>query len=602
MFARGSGIILHPTSLPGPFGIGDLGPSAHRWLDWLADAGQNIWQVLPLGPTGYGDSPYQCFSAFAGNPVLISPEKLVEDGLLDPSDLASPPLFPQHAVAFEDVNRYKFALLHRAFERFQSLTLPSREETVAPPPMGPLKPAGGPLKPAVGLSGDVPAPNEAPVAPPFRPLLAKGGTEESASSIPDSFHAFKESNSAWLDDYALFMALKQAHGDVVWTQWPRDIALREPAALASWRQLLAVQIEERKFWQFLFFRQWTALQCHAHQRNIRIMGDLPIYVAHDSADVWSHPSLFCLTPDGEPEKIAGVPPDYFSATGQLWGNPIYRWDEHARTGFAWWIERFRATLQLIDIGRLDHFRGFAAYWEVPAGETTAINGQWIKGPGEALFAAVEAQLGKLPIVAENLGVITEDVQALRNQFGYPGMAILQFAFGKDPMAPSFKPHNYVHNLVAYTGTHDNDTVVGWWTQGDQGDHSRTTEDIRREREFTRRYLNLGPPSGSSQTSVPRSAQMLHGAETPLIAPSGEPSTRARPINWVFICTVMASVADLALFPLQDVIGLGSEARMNRPGTASGNWAWRFLWEMLSTEAQSRLKEYAALYDRQSHSA
>ncbi len=521
MFERSSGIVLHPTSLPGPFGVGDLGPAAHRWIDWLADAGQRIWQVLPLGPTGYGDSPYQCFSAFAGNPVLISPEALVEEDLLNSEDIQSPPQFPLEKIAYDEVNRYKFALLHRAFEQFR---------------------------------------------------------QSNSAQMRAPFDQFKDAHHSWLDDYALFMALKQAHGeDKVWTSWPRGVALREPATIALMRARLRDQIEERKFWQFVFFRQWSALQRHAHERNIRIMGDLPIYVAHDSADVWANPSLFCLTPEGQPEKVAGVPPDYFSATGQLWGNPIYRWDEYARTGFRWWIERFRSTFELMDICRVDHFRGFAGYWEVPAGETTAIHGQWVKGPGTALFEAVEQQLGKLAIVAENLGVITEDVEAMRNQLGYPGMAILQFAFGKDPMAPSFKPHNYPRNLVAYTGTHDNDTVVGWWTGSEEGDHSRTTADIRCERDFTRRYLDL--PS--------------HQQRNPLRVSAGGD----RSIQWTFIRAVTASVADLAMYPLQDVLGLGSEARMNRPGTASGNWAWRFRWEMLTPEAQARLREFAVIYDR-----
>jgi 4-alpha-glucanotransferase len=545
MFERGSGILLHPTSLPSRFGVGDLGPSAHRWIDWLAEAGQSVWQLLPLGPTGYGDSPYQCFSAFAGNPVLISPEELVKDGLLNPVDIESLPAFPPETVAYDEVNRYKFALLHRAFERFQETS-------------------GGSLKPDFGLSGEVASSNKGLGA-----ALNPGLYDD----LHNSFQSFKLSNALWLDDYALFMAIKNAHAGVLWTRWPREIALREAAPIEAWREGLARQIEERKFWQFLFFRQWAELRRHARERKVRIMGDLPIYVAQDSADVWAHPSLFWLTEDGEPEKIAGVPPDYFSATGQLWGNPIYRWDEHARTGFAWWIERFRASFELIDICRLDHFRGFAGYWEVPAGETTAIHGQWVKGPGPALFEAVEAQLGKLPIVAENLGVITKDVEALRNRFGYPGMAILQFAFGKDPMAPSFKPHNYPRNLVAYTGTHDNDTVVGWWTDV-KADHSRGVEDIRRERDFTRKYLDL---SAASTVSV------------------GNPGDRS--INWAFIRAVMASVADLALFPLQDVMGLGSAARMNRPGTASGNWRWRFRWEEIPAEAQPRLREYAEIYDR-----
>ncbi len=507
MFPRSSGILLHPTSLPGRFGIGDLGPEAYRFVDFLAAAGQRLWQVLPLGPTGYGDSPYQGFSAFAGNPMLLSPEKLVAAGWLAPADLRDPPRFPAASVAYEEVNRYKLGLLRRAYQNFR----------------------------------------------------ASGNRE-----AMDRLAAFTIAHARWLDDYALFMALKNAHGgEAVWTRWQRGAALREPQALADWQARLTEQVEEQKFWQLLFFQQWGELKGYAHEHGVRIMGDVPIYVAHDSADVWAHPELFCLTPEGEPEKVAGVPPDYFSATGQLWGNPIYRWEEHVRTGYAWWIDRFRSAFDLIDLCRLDHFRGFAGYWEIPAGSETAINGRWVKGPGAALFEAVESRLGKLPIVAENLGVITEEVEALRARFGFPGMAILQFAFGKDPQAPDFKPHNYPRNRVAYTGTHDNDTAVGWWRSSGEGDSTRTPADVRREHAFARQYLDLG----------------------------------GREIHWVLIRTVLASVADVAMFPLQDVLGLGSEARLNLPGTARGNWRWRFTADSLPPELAARLKAMTAAYDR-----
>ncbi len=506
MFPRSSGILLHPTSLPGRFGIGDLGPEAYRFVDFLQTAGQRIWQVLPLGPTGYGDSPYQCFSAFAGNPMLISPERLVAAGWLAPADISDAPQFPAATVQYEDVNRYKGALLQRAYQNFRA-----------------------------GRGGS--------------------GAEQLA--------AFAESHAQGLDDYALFMALKQAHGgEKVWTHWDGGAAQRDSAALQKWRDRLAEPIEEQKFRQMLFFQQWSELKEYAHQHGVRIMGDVPIYVAHDSADVWAHPQLFCLNAQGEPEKVAGVPPDYFSATGQLWGNPIYRWDEHARSGYEWWIERFRSAFELIDVCRLDHFRGFAGYWEIPAGSETAIDGRWVKGPGAALFEAVESRLGKLPIVAENLGVITEDVESLRARFGFPGMAILQFAFGKDPQAPDFKPHNYPRNRVAYTGTHDNDTAVGWWSSSG-GDSTRTPEDIGKEHAFARQYLDLGD----------------------------------REINWVLIRSVLASVADVAMFPLQDVLGLGSEARMNLPGTASGNWRWRCTSAQLQAEVAARLKILTVTYDR-----
>jgi len=509
MFKRASGILLHPTSLPGPFGIGDLGPEARRFADFLARAGQGIWQVLPLGPTGFGDSPYQCFSAFAGNPVLISPEKLVEQELLSAADLDAHPAFPAAArVEYELANRFKFVLLQRAAANFRRQASPEQRR---------------------------------------------------------AFEDFTRENADWLDDYALFMALKEAHGgEAVWIRWEPGAALRQPEALARWRARLADAIESWKLWQFLFTTQWNELKQYCNRLGIQLMGDVPIYVAHDSADVWGHRELFCLDANGEPEKLAGVPPDYFSATGQLWGNPIYRWEEHARDGYQWWVERFKSVFSRIDICRIDHFRGFAAHWEVPAGETTAINGRWVPGPGAALFEAVERSLGKLPIIAENLGVITEDVEALRNRFGFPGMSILQFAFGNDPQAPDFKPHNYPRNRVAYTGTHDNDTTVGWWTSGGEGNSTRTPEDIHRERGFARSYLDL------------------HEGDE---------------INWVFIRTVMASVADLAIYPLQDVLGLGSEARMNLPGTSSGNWRWRFASEMLTKEHSRRLRELAIAYDR-----
>ena len=504
-FPRSSGILLHPTSLPGPYGVGDLGPEAHRFVDFLAAAGQRIWQVLPLGPTGYGDSPYQLFSAFAGNPLLISLDQLAAEGLLTPAELAEAPRFPAATVDYGRVIHFKMPLLRAAFDRFKQ------------------------------------------------------------SGKPDAqFADFRAANAAWLADYALFMALKEAHGgEAVWSRWEPDIARRQPAAMAAWRERLANQVEALEFQQYLFARQWRDLHAYARNRGIRIMGDLPIYVAHDSADVWSHPDLFQLDAAGDPAVISGVPPDYFSATGQLWGNPIYRWDRMAAAGFRWWIDRVRWSLTNLDMIRVDHFRGLEAYWEVPAGETTAQNGRWVKGPGAALFAALEAGLGELPIVAENLGVITPEVEAIRTQFGFPGMAILQFAFGKDPQAPDFKPHNYPRNRVAYTGTHDNDTTVGWWSSAGAGDSTRTAEDIRQERDFTRRYL----------------------------------ATDGSQIHWVFIRALMASVADTVLFPLQDVLGMGSEARMNTPAVPSGNWRWRYTAEMLSPPIAARLKEMVTTYDR-----
>jgi 4-alpha-glucanotransferase len=491
-FPRSSGILLHPTSLPSRFGIGDLGPEARRFVDFLADAGQTLWQVLPLGPTGYGDSPYQCFSAIAGNPLLISLEELGED--------EEPPEFPETTVSFEEVIPWKTAALNRAAARFR-----------------------------------------------------RGG----------EFDAFCASQAAWLDDYALFMALKGRDQTCIWTSWDPDIRDRKPEAMERYREELREQIETQKVLQFLFFTQWNALRQYAHERGIQIMGDLPIYVAHDSADVWANPAYFRLDEAGNPIAVAGVPPDYFSATGQLWGNPIYAWDVLELEGYRWWMDRFRAVLQMVDLVRLDHFRGFEAYWEVPMPAWTAEHGRWVKGPGSKLFRVARQVLGELPLVAENLGVITPEVEAIRFEFGFPGMSILQFAFGNDPQAPTFRPHNYPRELVAYTGTHDCDTTVGWWTSEGRGEDTRTPEDIRKERDNTRRYLN----------------------------------TDGREIHWTFIRALMASVADTALIPLQDVLGLGSEARMNQPATLGGNWRWRYKREQLTPDIAARLRELAGLYER-----
>jgi 4-alpha-glucanotransferase len=475
-FPRSSGILLHPTSLPGPNGIGEIGPEAFRFIDWLAGAGQTIWQVLPLGPTGYGDSPYQCFSAFAGNPLLLSLDRLLDREYLTEEDLAGRPEFPEDRVDYGWVIHWKYPVLAKAAERFLSA---NRERS--------------------------------------------------------AFDLYCERHAHWLDAYAEFMAKKQP-------DYNEDV---------------------HRYWQFEFHRQWCALRDHCENRGIRIMGDLPIYVAGDSADVVSHPDLFQLDDNGKPTVVAGVPPDYFSVTGQLWGNPIYRWDKLKETGYQWWVDRFRAVLTQVDMVRLDHFRGFEAYWEVPAGEKTAMNGRWVKGPGADLFGVVEARLGKLPIIAENLGVITPEVEAIRTKFGYPGMSVLQFAFGTDLQAPTFRPHNYPHEVVAYTGTHDNDTTIGWWNSEAGGGSTRTDEDIATEREFTRRYLR----------------------------------TDGREINWVFIQTVAASVADTVLTPMQDVLGLGSEARMNLPGRPDGNWQWRLRPGSPHLEHATRLREMAEMYDR-----
>jgi 4-alpha-glucanotransferase len=508
-FPRCSGILLHFTSLPGRFGIGDLGPSAYEFADFLFAAGQKLWQVLPLNPTGYGDSPYQCFSAFAGNPLLLSLERLRDQGLLQSSDLnlAQSPTFPEDFVDYGAVIKYRMATLRRAAQVF----------------------------------------------------FADGSHTDHAA-----FDHFCESAGSWLDDYALFMACKDAHQGVMWTLWDAQIRKRDARAVSEWSRKLAPELKAHKYWQFEFFQQWEHLKTYCQQRGIRFMGDVPIYVAHDSADVWAHPDLFYLDDQGRPTVLSGVPPDYFSATGQLWGNPIYRWDLLAASGYKWWIERFRASLALFDMARLDHFRGFESYWEVPAGATTAIDGRWVKGPGEEFLSAMQNVFGELPIVAENLGVITPPVEKLRQQFGLPGMSLLQFAFGNDPQGPSFRPHNYSRDLAAYTGGHDNDTTVGWWLSSGAGDSTRTAEDVRKEHDFARAYLNLRDDSE---------------------------------INWVMIRAVLASVADVAIVPMQDVLGLGSVARMNLPGTVSGNWKWRYRPGALSGELSARLRSLVTLYDR-----
>jgi 4-alpha-glucanotransferase len=506
-FPRSSGILLHPTSLPGPHGIGDFGPEAYRFVDFLKAAGQKLWQVLPLNPTGYGDSPFQCFSANAGNPFLISLERLREDGLLDASDLASAPSFPLEVVDYRAVIEFKTDLLTKAAGRFL----------------------------------------------------------QSASADPRrDFESFCSDNAAWLEDFALFMAMKNALAGVAWTRWPAEIAARQPVAVQVFTHNLAKEIEILKFWQFEFFRQWRSLREYAHESGVQIIGDIPIYVAHDSSDVWTNREFFCLDEQGNPLKVAGVPPDYFSATGQLWGNPIYNWPLLEKTGFRWWIDRFRSALRLYDILRIDHFRGFEAYWQVPGGDTTAVRGQWVKGPGAVLFAVLEAELGQLPVIAENLGVITPEVEAIRHRFGFPGMAILQFGFGTDAQAHTFRPHNFVRELVAYTGTHDNDTIAGWWRNtGHAGDSVSTPEDVEKEHSFARRYLNFG------------------GDE----------------VHWAFIRGVLASVANTAMVPLQDVLGLGTEARMNLPGTSSGNWRWRAKPGVLTPQLAAQLGALAQLYER-----
>jgi 4-alpha-glucanotransferase len=504
---RSSGVLLHPTSLPGRFGIGDLGREAYQFIDFLAASHQTLWQVLPLGPTGYGDSPYQCFSAFAGNPLLVSLDALVEDGLLEKSDLDGAPDFPRDRVDYGAVIEFKNALLKKAYDNFKA---------------------------------------------------------DAAHKLRGEFERFSHQAHEWLHDYAVYRALKDAHGGQEWTKWEANLRDRESDAIYFFNENHRAEVEAHKFYQYLFFKQWLKLAHYANERDIRIIGDIPIFVSHDSSDVWAHRELFDLNDEGTPRVVAGVPPDYFSETGQLWGNPLYRWDVLEASGYRWWIDRVRATLAQVDILRLDHFRGFEKYWEVPGGETTAVNGHWVEGPGAKLFAALQKALGEdLPIIAEDLGHITPEVHALRDQFNLPGMRVLQFAFGTDPQADEFKPFNFPQNCVVYTGTHDNDTTVGWFTSEGAGDSTRSEEEVRAEREFILKYLG----------------------------------TDGREINWDLIRCALSSVARIAVVPLQDLLGKGSEARMNVPGREGGNWAWRYREEELTEAVGRRLAEMTQVYGR-----
>jgi 4-alpha-glucanotransferase len=460
---------------------------------------------LPLGPTGYGNSPYQCFSAFAGNTLLVSPERLVADRLLTPEDLTRVPSFPAERVDYGNAIKFKSALLKTAFERFQ---------------------------------------------------------RTADAGLRSYFEHFSSQASSWLEDYALYRALKDEQNGKAWNEWEPKLARRDTAALERARSRLRGEIEAQKFYQFLFFKQWAALKSYCHERGVKLVGDIPIFVARDSSDVWMNPDQFKLDEAGNPLVVAGVPPDYFSATGQLWGNPIYDWDKMLKDGFRWWIERVRSTLEIFDIVRIDHFRGFAASWEIPGGDKTAERGRWVNVPGRELFTAIKRALGDLPIIAEDLGVITPDVEALRDDFGLPGMRILQFAFGGD-IKNTDLPHNYIKNCVVYTGTHDNDTTVGWFNSEAGASSTRNIEQIERERQFCLDYLN----------------------------------TDGREIHWDFIRAVLASVADTAVVPLQDLLGLGTEARMNLPNSTSGNWAWRFTAGALNSEIGERLKKLTQLYGR-----
>lgn len=499
-FERASGIILHPTSLPSRFGIGDLGKSAYEFIDFLARSGQKIWQVLPLGPTGYEHSPYTMnFSAFAGNPLLISLDILAEKGLLNPDELIPLPSEEDPAYArvnFAEVIPHKTKYFQQAYERFKQ-------------------------------------------------------------AIPPEYEIFSQQQSYWLDDYALFMALHEANPDKTWNQWEPGLARRESGAVKIATEILHDSIEYHKFLQFQFFEQWTKVRRYCNGKNIKIIGDVSIYVCHHSAEVWSHPENFDLNPETlEPAWKAGVPPDYFSATGQLWGNPVYNWENLINTNFAWWIERFRATLQYVDIVRIDHFRGFEAFWRVPAGEDNAINGEWVKAPGYKLFSKLQEALGTLPILAEDLGIITPEVEAMRDRFEFPGMRILLFAFGGEADHP-YLPHSYINNCIVYTGTHDNDTTLGWWLQAPE-----------KVRQHVAQYLGYASDGDIHE------------------------------ISWSLMRLASASVADMAIFPLQDILSLDNGARMNDPSVTPGNWRWRYTTsELLSQELSDRLLQLTQLYNR-----
>ena len=496
MSVRSSGILLHPTSLPSACGIGDLGPSAYRFADFLVMTGQRLWQMLPLNPTEsiYGHSPYHSPSAFAGNPLLISPEPLVQQGLLQQSESKADRRWSEQKVAFSRIVRSKQRLLERVCERF-------------------------------GTEGDT-----------------------------TDFDRFCR-NSGWLDDFALYMVLRSHYRSRVWPEWPRSLRERRPKALQDVRRKFKDPIRNQKILQYLFFQQWDALKRYCNRRQIRLIGDMPIYVPLDSADVWAHPECFKLTRGGRPTAVSGVPPDYFSATGQLWGHPVYDWKSLQEKGYGWWVDRMQHHLQLYDLTRIDHFRGLVAYWEVPARAKTAVNGHWVPVPTEEFLDRLVKRFGRLPVIAEDLGTITADVREVINRYGFPGMRVLLFAFGEDFPNGSFLPHRHEPNCVVYTGTHDNNTIRGWFEK--EADSKTKTNLFR--------YL---------------------GREVPV-----------EELHWELIRMAMMSTAETVIVPLQDVLGLGSEARMNRPASRRGNWLWRFGRDTFGSETTDRLRDITETYGR-----
>ncbi len=499
---RASGLLLHPTSLPGRHGIGDLGDEAHAFVDFLARTGQTWWQMLPLGPVGYGGSPYQSPSSFAGNPLLISLDRLAASGWIDARELSRMPDLPVDRVDFEAVAALKWEWLRHAFRSFAT----------------------------------------------------NGGDP--------GFESFRRSQKDWLDDYVLFQALRDAHDGRPWYEWEPDIRSRRPDALNRWRDWVAEGVRFHEFVQYAFDLQWRELRETCKERGIRLIGDIPIFVAHDSADVWAHPDLYFLDTEGWPVVMAGVPPDFFSEDGQLWGNPLYRWDAHAKDGYAWWLFRIRALLDRVDVIRIDHFRGFESFWAIPAGSKTAATGEWVQAPGHDLFRAIRKGLGSVPLIAEDLGLITPEVETLRDAYDMPGMRILQFAFDADPAMEKYLPHRFINNCIAYTGTHDNDTTYGWFHSNEMTT-TQPREEVEAARRFVRAYANSD------------------GCE----------------IHWDLIRLLFASVADTAIVPMQDILGLDSRARMNFPGRAHGNWSWRFRGQELDRRVERRLAEMTALYGR-----
>jgi len=497
-FKRSAGILLHPTSLPGKFDIGDLGNEAYKFIDFLNEAGQTLWQTFPLGPTGYGDSPYQCFSAFAGNPLLISPEKLNEDGFLTKEELNIPQQFDPKKIDYGQAIDHKKSILKKAYHNFKN----------------------------------------------------------NSKGLDKDFHKFCEVHKEWLDDFALFMALKEHHNGAVWSSWEKGLVQRDKNVLVDWEKKLSNEIQYQKFVQFSFFKQWKSLKEYANEKGIKIIGDMPIFIAYDSSDLWANKKLFTVDEEGNLTFVAGVPPDYFSATGQLWGNPLYKWEEMEKDDFLWWRKRFSSLFELVDIVRIDHFRGFEAYWKIPGGEKTAQKGKWTKAPGEKLFSTLNKYLGELPILAEDLGVITPPVEALRDKFGFPGMKVLQFAFGTK-METKFLPHNFIPNCVVYTGTHDNDTTRSYFEK------EKLNKDKNDIYEHVQVYLNYFGDDILSE----------------------------------LIRVAYASVANIVIIPLQDVLKLGTEARMNFPSTTGGNWAWRFTWDQIDENLAKHYFGLTQLYER-----